>query len=189
MRACGSGEDRAPSFEDAGTSNDAGTSTADAGTSDAGGSDAGDSDVTGDAGAPPDADGGPVGPAPTYAPGRVTAHRLNRAEYENSVGDLLGIRVDVADTLPPDDLGYGFDNNADVLSLSVLHLERYEALAGELIERALNPPRAYMVDEVIRARRRGDGRGRRAWRVEPVVQWLAERAGVVGGRWPLRDWL
>ena len=147
----GSGEDRAPSFEDAGTSNDAGTSTADAGTSDAGGSDAGDSDVTGDAGAPPDADGGPVGPAPTYAPGRVTAHRLNRAEYENSVGDLLGIRVDVADTLPPDDLGYGFDNNADVLSLSVLHLERYEALAGELIERALNPPRAYMVDEVIPA--------------------------------------
>ena len=55
-------------------------------------------------------------------PGRVTAHRLNRAEYNNTVRDLLGIRFRPADDFPQDDSGYGFDNIGDVLSLSpVLH--------------------------------------------------------------------
>jgi hypothetical protein len=52
-------------------------------------------------------------------PGRVTAHRLNRYEYNNTVRDLLGVNLRFADEFPPDPYGYGFDNIADVLSLSV----------------------------------------------------------------------
>ena len=49
-------------------------------------------------------------------PGRATIRRLNRAEYANAVRDLLAI--DVSSELPADDSGYGFDNIADVLSVS-----------------------------------------------------------------------
>ena len=51
-------------------------------------------------------------------PGRVTARRLNRTEYDNSVRDLLGVELRPALDFPQDDTGYGFDNNGDVLSLS-----------------------------------------------------------------------
>ena len=51
-------------------------------------------------------------------PGRVTARRLNRVEYNNSIRDLLGVDLQPADTFPVDDSGYGFDNIGDVLSLS-----------------------------------------------------------------------
>src|SRR5262245_14749538 len=50
-------------------------------------------------------------------PGRVTARRLNRAEYNNTVRDLLGVDFKPADDFPQDDSGYGFDNIGDVLSL------------------------------------------------------------------------
>ncbi|MFI5170531.1 MAG: DUF1587 domain-containing protein, partial [Vicinamibacterales bacterium] len=51
-------------------------------------------------------------------PGRVTARRLNRVEYDNTVRDLLGVSLRPALDFPQDDSGYGFDNNGDVLSLS-----------------------------------------------------------------------
>ena len=54
----------------------------------------------------------------TVQPGRVTARRLNRAEYNNTIRDLLGVSLRPADEFPVDDSGYGFDNNGDVLSLS-----------------------------------------------------------------------
>jgi hypothetical protein len=62
-------------------------------------------------------------------PGRVTARRLNRAEYDNTLRDLLGLELGLADDFPPDDSGYGFDNIGDVLSLSPALLERYVAAA------------------------------------------------------------
>src|SRR5207247_7572878 len=43
-------------------------------------------------------------------PGRPTLHRLNRTEYGNAVRDLLALDIDVAELLPADDIGYGFDN-------------------------------------------------------------------------------
>ena len=52
-------------------------------------------------------------------PGRVTARRLNRAEYNNTIRDLLGVNIRPADDFPQDDSGYGFDNIGDVLSLSL----------------------------------------------------------------------
>jgi len=58
-------------------------------------------------------------------PGRVTIRRLNRAEYRNTIRDLLGVDFDPSDDFPSDDVGYGFDNIGDVLSLSPLLMEKY----------------------------------------------------------------
>ncbi|MDX2031904.1 MAG: DUF1592 domain-containing protein [Blastocatellia bacterium] len=68
-------------------------------------------------------------------PGRVTARRLNRAEYNNTVRDLLGVHLRPADDFPQDDSGYGFDNIGDVLSLSPVLMEKYLASA-EMVARA-----------------------------------------------------
>src|SRR5437016_5968809 len=70
-------------------------------------------------------------------PGRPTLHRLNRTEYGNAVRDLLALEIDVADLLPADDIGYGFDNIGDVLSVSPLLLERYLATAGKVSRQAV----------------------------------------------------
>jgi hypothetical protein len=69
-------------------------------------------------------------------PGRVTLRRLNRAEYNNTVRDLLGVDFQPADDFPSDDVGYGFDNIGDVLSMSPLHMEKYLAAAEQIIEKA-----------------------------------------------------
>jgi hypothetical protein len=69
-------------------------------------------------------------------PGRVTIHRLNNAEYNNTVRDLLGTSLRPADDFPSDDRGYGFDNVADALTLSPLQLELYDRAAEALIEDA-----------------------------------------------------
>ena len=65
-------------------------------------------------------------------PGRATLHRLNRTEYGNAIRDLLALDIDVADMLPADDIGYGFDNIGDVLNVSPLLLERYLAAASKI---------------------------------------------------------
>ncbi len=70
-------------------------------------------------------------------PGRVTLHRLNNAEYNNTVRDLLGTTLQPADSFPADDRGYGFDNVADVLRLSPLAVELYERAAQTLVADAL----------------------------------------------------
>jgi hypothetical protein len=67
--------------------------------------------------------------------GRVTARRLNRAEYNNTIHDLLDVKLDPADEFPQDDSGYGFDNIGDVLSLPPILMEKYLA-AAEKISRA-----------------------------------------------------
>jgi len=58
-------------------------------------------------------------------PGRVTARRLNRVEYNNTIRDLLGLDFQPAADFPNDDSGYGFDNIGDVLSLSPVLMEKY----------------------------------------------------------------
>jgi mono/diheme cytochrome c family protein len=65
-------------------------------------------------------------------PGRITLHRLNRTEYANAVRDLLALEIDVAELLPADDIGYGFDNIGDVLSVSPVLMERYLLAAGRI---------------------------------------------------------
>ena len=58
-------------------------------------------------------------------PGQVTIRRLNKAEYNNTVRDLTGLDLRLADDFPSDDVGNGFDNIADVLSLPPILLEKY----------------------------------------------------------------
>jgi hypothetical protein len=70
-------------------------------------------------------------------PGRVTARRLNRAEYNNTVRDLLGVNFHPADDFPQDDSGYGFDNIGDVLSLSPVLMEKYLNTAEKIARTAL----------------------------------------------------
>ena len=67
-------------------------------------------------------------------PGRTEAyHRLNRAEYANAIRDLLALDIDVAALLPADDIDeYGFDNMADVLTVSPALMERYLSAARKI---------------------------------------------------------
>jgi hypothetical protein len=79
-------------------------------------------------------------------PGRTEAvHRLNRAEYQNVVRDLLAVDIDGGSMLPADDADQqGFDNNAEVLSVSPALMERYLSAARKVsrlaIGRAATPP-------------------------------------------------
>ena len=73
-------------------------------------------------------------------PGRTTVHRLNRVEYSNAVRDLLALDVDPEALLPPDDEDEGFENIADVLSVSPTLMERYLAAARRISQLALGDP-------------------------------------------------
>jgi mono/diheme cytochrome c family protein len=70
-------------------------------------------------------------------PGRVTARRLNRAEYSNTVRDLLGVDFAAQRDFPTDDSGHGFDNIGDVLTISPLLMEKYVNAAERIAARAL----------------------------------------------------
>ena len=71
------------------------------------------------------------------AEGRVVMRRLNRAEYANTVRDLLGVEVDLADLLPPDTSTSGFDNNAEGLHTSSYLLRSYLDAAGRVLAEAI----------------------------------------------------
>jgi hypothetical protein len=73
-------------------------------------------------------------------PGRVTARRLNRSEYNNTVRDLLGVDVNPAKDFPQDDSGYGFDTIGDVLSLSPVLMEQYLSAAEKVVQLAIFGP-------------------------------------------------
>jgi mono/diheme cytochrome c family protein len=70
-------------------------------------------------------------------PGRVTIRRLNRVEYNNTIRDLLGVSIRPADDFPSDDVGYGFDNIGDVLSLPPLLMEKYLDAAEKVAAQAI----------------------------------------------------
>lgn len=63
--------------------------------------------------------------AQAAGPRPIALRRLNRREYENTVHDLLGIEVPLADLLPEDGSVQGFDNVADGLSISSVLMEQY----------------------------------------------------------------
>lgn len=72
-------------------------------------------------------------------PGRTQAfHRLNQTEYRNAIRDLLNIDIEVDNMIPADSPDqYGFDNNADVLALSPVLVERYVSAAHKIAELAV----------------------------------------------------
>jgi hypothetical protein len=70
-------------------------------------------------------------------PGRVTARRLNRYEYNSTVRDLLAVDFRPADDFPTDDFGYGFDNIGDVLTVSPTLMQKYLSVAEKIAARAV----------------------------------------------------
>jgi Protein of unknown function (DUF1592)/Protein of unknown function (DUF1588)/Protein of unknown function (DUF1587)/Protein of unknown function (DUF1585)/Protein of unknown function (DUF1595) len=80
-------------------------------------------------------------------PGKPALHRLNRAEYANSVRDLLGIEIDPAAWLPADDMSHGFDNMAEVLNVSPTLMDGYVRAAGNISRLAVGDPGASPQEE------------------------------------------
>ena len=71
-------------------------------------------------------------------PGRVTLRRLNRTEYDFTIRDLIGLDLRTArSSFPSDDVGEGFDNIGDVLSLPPLLLEKYLEAATIILDQAI----------------------------------------------------
>ena len=73
-------------------------------------------------------------------PGRPADHRLNRFEYGNAIRDLLALEIDTAELLPADESDHGFDNIAEVLSMSPALLERYLFAARRISRLAVGDP-------------------------------------------------
>lgn len=68
---------------------------------------------------------------------RVVLRRMNRAEYNNTIRDLVGVDFHPADTFPEDPPAGGFDNIGQALTLSPLQVELYYAAARQILDRAL----------------------------------------------------
>jgi len=81
-------------------------------------------------------------------PGRPAIHRLNRAEYTNAIRDLLAVEVDARSLLPGDESSYGFDNIADVLTISPALLERYLSAARKIGRLAVGEPHLKPVAQI-----------------------------------------
>jgi hypothetical protein len=109
-------------------------------------------------------------------PGRVTIRRLNRAEYNNTVRDLLGVDFQPAADFPSDEVGEGFDNIGDVLSLPPLLFEKYMDAAEEVARRTIvGKPH----EQLARALTGGDlGRSGGADVRERGFVWMSSTAGV-----------
>ena len=82
-------------------------------------------------------------------PGTVTIRRLNRTEYRNTIRDLTGVDFEPAVDFPGDDVGYGFDNIGDVLSLPPILMEKYLASAEQILNKAIVDPDTLRVDKQL----------------------------------------
>ena len=91
--------------------------------------------------------GGDGGRSPAMRPRAGSSlRRLNRAEYENTVRDLLGVDIDLKDLLPPDTSANGFDNGAEALHVSSFLMEQYLEAADKVLDAAIaNGPRPRMI--------------------------------------------
>ena len=73
-------------------------------------------------------------------PGPVSARRLNRAEYGNTMRDLLGVDTYPADNFPADQAAFGFDNIGDALKIDSVLLEKYADAADHALRTAIYGP-------------------------------------------------
>lgn len=67
--------------------------------------------------------------------GVITMRRLNRREYKNTLRELLGVEINVAE-LPPDGGSGAFDTVGSNLFMSANQIEQYQALGREALEEA-----------------------------------------------------
>ncbi len=119
-----------------------------------------------------------------FDPGRVTIRRLNRAEYNNTIRDLVGVDFHPADDFPSDDVGYGFDNIGDVLSLPPVLLERYLGAAEKISEEAIvagtssqGPAKTWNADELSGGSPHAEGYATLSSEGELVVNYAFPREG------------
>jgi mono/diheme cytochrome c family protein len=84
-------------------------------------------------------------------PGRAPIHRLNRTEYANAVRDILGLHIDAAEYLPPDDESDGFDNIADALRVSPTLLDQYLVASRKLAALAVGDMETLPVSRIVQA--------------------------------------
>lgn len=126
-------------------------------------------------------------------PGRVTIRRLNRAEYNNTIRDLIGVASRPADDFPSDDVGGGFDNIGDVLTVPPLLMEKYLTAAERIAEDAIVADAKQFVKTQYRDRQqlRGDGATtydseRRRWTLQPGGSVRAEFECPRDGEYTLR---
>ena len=120
-------------------------------------------------------------------PGRVTLRRLNRSEYNNTVRDLFGVDYKPAADFPNDEVGYGFDNIGDVLSLSPILMEKYLRAAEEITARAIRsdiPP--HPPEAAIRTKKWGTQSDDGAVRIENDSYWGLWREGSIDIRYPFK---
>ncbi|HTC53295.1 MAG TPA: DUF1592 domain-containing protein [Steroidobacteraceae bacterium] len=68
---------------------------------------------------------------------KVALHRMNRTEYANAIWDLLRVKVNANQILPPDDESDGFNNVADVLQVSPAFVDAYISAARQVAVEAL----------------------------------------------------
>ena len=120
-------------------------------------------------------------------PGRVTLRRLNRNEYNNTIRDLFGVDYQPAADFPNDEVGYGFDNIGDVLSMSPILMEKYLRAAEEITAQAIRtdiPP--YPPEDTIRTKKWGTRSDDGAVRIENDSLWGLWREGSIDIRYPFR---
>jgi hypothetical protein len=95
--------------------------------------------------------------------GAPELHRLNRTEYRHAVRDLLALDIDVSTLLPPDEVGRGFDNMADALTVNPSLVQSYVRAASKISreaigDRQVTPAMAmYKVAKVVNQMRHVDG--------------------------------
>ena len=88
---------------------------------------------------------------------------MNRTEYRNSIRDLLGLDVDVASLLPPDDMGRGFDNMSDALTVTPALVQGYVRAASKISREAVGDPQVaptmsmYSIPKVVNQMRHVEG--------------------------------
>jgi Protein of unknown function (DUF1592)/Protein of unknown function (DUF1588)/Protein of unknown function (DUF1585)/Protein of unknown function (DUF1587)/Protein of unknown function (DUF1595) len=78
-----------------------------------------------------------AGAADPNAGTTVGYHRLNRAEYQNAIRDLLAIDIDATRFLPEDPKSNGFDNMGGAIKMSPDLLETYMKAAMKISREAI----------------------------------------------------
>ena len=81
-----------------------------------------------------------AGRATVSNPGPLLVRRLTNAEYDRVVRDLLGQDDRVSADFPADPKVIGFDNNAESLTISALHAERYRDAAERIAAAVIASP-------------------------------------------------
>ncbi|ADB17495.1 Protein of unknown function DUF1592 [Pirellula staleyi DSM 6068] len=119
-------------------------------------------------------------------PGRVTIRRLNRAEYNNTIRDMLGVTFKPADDFPSDDVGSGFDNIGDVLSLPPLLMEKYLAAAEQIATSVIVDDPMKLVGTITLQGNKLEGRG--AAKLDTRTnRWGMPSAGGVGAKFTIEQ--